>query len=127
MSVLFGEPAWVTGDSASAGRYNRSGGDMNLPGCDECRASIVDYIEAWRALNLEMVGTRLASGQELAEAVRQARRLRTEEDVVLAEELFPSIQLNSSHTVRLALSRMLAHETRSGHKVRKVLREIRGN
>jgi hypothetical protein len=99
---------------------------MSLPECDECRASIAVYVEAWRALNREMLGTRLAGGQELAQALHQARRLRTEEDVVLAEELFPSIQFNSSLGVRLALNRMLLHETRAGHKVRKFLREISG-
>jgi hypothetical protein len=47
--------------------------------------------------------------------------LRTEEDVALAEELFPAIQFNSSIRVGLALSRMLAHEVRApGHKIRHV-------
>jgi hypothetical protein len=73
-----------------------------------------------------MLGTGLANDNEFAQAWHQARRLRTEEDVVLAEELFPSIQFKSSHRVGLALNRMLVHETRTGHKVRKMLREIRG-
>jgi hypothetical protein len=98
---------------------------MNLPDCDECRASIADYIETWRAVYREL-GTRLASDKDLAQAWHQTRRLRTEEDVALAEELFPSIQLNSSHGVGHALNRMLAHENRTGHKVRKALREMRG-
>jgi len=97
---------------------------MNLPECDECRASIAEYIKAWRAVYQEL-GTRLASDEELA-AWRQARRFRTEEDVALAEELFPSIQFNSSHRVGHALNRMLAHEARTGHKVRKALREMHG-
>lgn len=108
-------------------RYNWNGGDVSLPECDECRASIADYIGAWRALHREMHGTRLGSDKEFAQTWRQARRLGTEEDVVLAEELFPSIQFDSSHGVRLALNRMLVHEARTGHKARKVLREIRGS
>lgn len=99
---------------------------MNLPECDECRASIADYTEAWRALDQEMLGTRLASDKQLAQVWHQARRLKTEEDVVLAEELFPTIQFHSSHRVGLALNRLLLHEARTGHKVRKVLREILG-
>ena len=99
---------------------------MTLPQCDECRASVAGYVEAWRALDQEMLGKCLTSGQDLAQTLHRARQLRTEEDVVLAEELFPSIQFDSSHGVRLALNRMLAHETRTGHKVRKILRDISG-
>jgi len=99
---------------------------MSLPECVECRASIANYIGAYRALARQMRGTRLASDKEFARAWHQARKLRTEEDVVLAEELFPSIQFNSSPRVGLAVNRMLAHEARTGHKVRSVIRQIRG-
>ena len=99
---------------------------MSLPVCDECRASIADFIEACRALDREMLKTRLARDNEFAQAWHQARKLGTEEDVVLAEELFPSIHFNSSPGVGLALNRMLAHYSRTGHKVLSVIREIRG-
>ena len=93
---------------------------MSLPDCDECRAIVADIIAASRALAQEMLESRLGSDKEFAQAWHQARMLRTEEDVVLAEELFPAIQFNSSTRVRLAFSRMLAHEVRTGHKVRHV-------
>jgi hypothetical protein len=97
--------------------------DMTLPECNECRAIIADYIAANRALAQEMQESRLGSDKAFAQAWHQARKLRTEEDVVLAEELFPTIQFASSSKVGLALSRMLAHETRTGHKVRRVFRQ----
>jgi hypothetical protein len=69
-----------------------------------------------------MLESRLGSDKEFADAWHQARKLRTEQDVVLAEKLFPATQFNSSPKVGLALSRMLAHEARTGHKVRHVFR-----
>jgi hypothetical protein len=94
---------------------------LNLLECDECRAIVADYMAANRALAREMLESRLGSDKEFAEAWHQARKLETEEDVVLAEELFPAIQFNSSPRVHVALSRMLAHEVRTGHKVRHVI------
>jgi hypothetical protein len=96
---------------------------MSLPECDECRAIVADYIAANRALAREMLESRLGSDKEFAQAWHQARKLKTEEDVVLAEELFPAIRFNSSPRVGLALSRMLTHEVRTGHKVRHVFRQ----
>jgi len=61
---------------------------MALPECDECRAIINDYSEACRALAGEMIQSRLAGDQEFAQTWRQARRLKTEEDVVLAGKRF---------------------------------------
>jgi hypothetical protein len=95
---------------------------MNLFECDECRAIVAGYLAAHRALAREMIESRLGSDKEFADAWRQARKLRTEEDVVLAEKLFPAIQFNSSPKVGLSLSRMLVHEARTGHKVRHVFR-----
>jgi hypothetical protein len=69
-----------------------------------------------------MLDSRLGSDREFARAWHQARKLRTEEDVLLAEELFPAIQFHSSPKVGLALSRMLAHEARAGHQARLALR-----
>jgi hypothetical protein len=95
---------------------------MSLSECDECRAIVEDYIAANRALAQEMQSSRLGSDKEFAQAWRQARKLKTEEDVVLAEELFPAIQFRSSPSVGLVFRRMLAHETRTGHKVRRAFR-----
>jgi hypothetical protein len=96
---------------------------MSLPECNECRAIVADYIEANRALAQEMLESRLGRDEEFAQAWHRARKLRTEEDVVLAEELFPAIQFNFSPGVGRALNRMLAHEARTGHKVRHVFRQ----
>jgi hypothetical protein len=94
---------------------------MSLPECDECRANIADYISAGRALAQELE-SRLAGDKEFAQAWHQARKLETEEDVVVAEKLFPAIRFNSSPKVGLALSRMYAHQARTGHMVRQLLR-----
>ena len=83
---------------------------------------VADYLAAHRALVREMRESRLGRDEKLAQAWRQARKLRTEEDVVLAEELFPAIQFDSSALVGQALGRMLAHEARTGHQVRQMLR-----
>jgi hypothetical protein len=96
---------------------------MSLLDCDECRAIVADYIAACRAIAREIRGSRLRSDWEFAQAWHQATRLRTEEDVALAEELSPAIRFNSSPEVGLALSRMLAHEVRAGHKIRHVFRK----
>jgi hypothetical protein len=96
---------------------------MSLPECDECCAIVADCIAANRVLAREMLESRLGSDKEFAQAWHEARKLETEEDVVLAEELFPAIQFNSSSRVGLALSRMLAHEVRTGHKVRHMFRQ----
>jgi hypothetical protein len=96
---------------------------MSLPECDECRAIVADCIAANRVLAREMLESRLGSDKEFAGGWHQARKLETEEDVVLAEELFRAIQFNSSSRVGRALRRMLAHEVRTGHKVRNVFRE----
>jgi hypothetical protein len=69
-----------------------------------------------------MLESRLGSDKEFAQAWHRARKLETEEDVVLPEKLFPAIQFNSSARVGLALSRMYAHQVRTGHKVRHVFR-----
>lgn len=95
---------------------------MNLLECNECRAIVAGYLSAYRALAREMLESRLGSDKEFADAWHQARKLRTEQDVVLAEKLFPATQFNSSAGVGLALSRMLVHEVRTGHKVRHVFR-----
>lgn len=97
---------------------------MTLPECEECRARIRDYIEAHWTLAREMAETRLGSDPEYAQAWKRARRLRTEEDVVMAEEMFPSIKFQSSAGVGRAMRRMLAHEVRTGHKPRCWLRQI---
>jgi hypothetical protein len=68
-----------------------------------------------------MLESRLGTEKEFAQAWRQARTLRTEEDVAFAEGLFAAIQFNSSHRVGLAFRRMLAHEVRTGHKVRHLM------
>jgi hypothetical protein len=91
---------------------------MSLPECNECRAIVADYITTIRALAQEMHESRLGCDKEFAEAWHQARKLETEEDVVLAEELFPAIQFNSSRRMRLTLSRMLAYYARTRHKIR---------
>ena len=96
---------------------------MSLPECGECRAIIAEYVAANRALAEEMLESRLGSDEEFAQAWHQARKLKTEEDAILAEELFPAIQFRSSSGVGLVLKRMLAHETRTGHKVRRVFRQ----
>jgi len=90
---------------------------MELPECEECRAILRDYRSAWRALAGEMGQSRLASDPEFRQDWLQARKLRTEEDVTLAEEVFPAIQFKSSPVVRLAIWRKFAHEARTGHKV----------
>jgi hypothetical protein len=95
---------------------------MNLPECSECRAVVAEYVLANRELAQEMRESRLGSDKEFSQAWHRARRLRTEEDVVLAEELFPAIQFSSSQRVGRALGQMLAHETRTGHKVRRLFR-----
>jgi hypothetical protein len=97
---------------------------VTLPECDECRASIADYAESYRMLAREMAETRLGRDEQYAKAWHQARRLRTEEDVVLAEKLFPSIKFNSSARIGSALNRMLVHEARTGHKARSWFRQI---
>ncbi len=94
---------------------------MSLPDCYECRAIVAGYIAARQALAREMRDSRLGSDKEFAQAWHRARTLRTEEDVVLAEELFPAIQLNSSTSVGLVLGRMFAHEARARHNIRHVL------
>jgi hypothetical protein len=66
--------------------------------------------------------SRLGTDAQFAQAWHQARKLRTEEDVVLAEELFPAIQFTASSKVGLVLRRMLVHEARTGHKVRRFFR-----
>jgi hypothetical protein len=99
---------------------------MNLPDCNECRAMVADYIKAYRALVQEMLESRLGTDKEFAQAWHRARRLRTEEDVVLAEQLFPAVRFNSTPGVRHALGRIFAHETRTGHKARLVLRHFGG-
>ena len=96
---------------------------MSLPECDECRAIVADYMAANRALAREMLESRLGSDKEFAEAWHQARKLETEEDVVLAEELFPAIQFSSSPRMGLTLSQMLAHYARTGHKILHVFRQ----
>jgi len=96
---------------------------MSLPECDECRAIIADYIAASQALAREMHESRLGSDKEFAAAWHQARKLETEEDVVLAEELFPAIQFRSSPRMGVILSRVLAHYARTGHKIRRGFRQ----
>jgi hypothetical protein len=96
---------------------------MRLLGCDECRAIVADYIAANRALAREMLESRLANDKEFAQAWHQARNLKTEADVVLAEKVFPAMRFNSSPRVGLALKRILAHEVRTGHSVRRVFRQ----
>ena len=96
---------------------------MNLPECDECRAIVADYAAANQALAQEMHESRLGSNKEFAEAWHQARRQETEEDVVLAEELFPAIQFISSARMGLILNRMLTHYARTGHKILRVFRQ----
>ena len=96
---------------------------MSLPECDECRAIVADYIAANQALAQEMHESRLGSDREFAEAWHQARKLETEEDVVLAEELFPAIQFSSSPRMGLILSRVLTHYARTGHKILRVFRQ----
>jgi hypothetical protein len=95
---------------------------MNLPECHECRSIVIEFKAAIRALNGEMAQSRLGSDQEFAQAWRQARELKTEEDVALAEELFPAVQFNSSHKVGLVFRRMFTHEARTGHHLRRLLR-----
>jgi hypothetical protein len=96
---------------------------MSLPKCDECRAIIADYIAAYEALAQEMLELYLGDDKELAQTWLQARELKNEEDVALAEELFPRIQFRSSSEMRLVFMRMLAHESRTGHEVRRMFRK----
>jgi len=97
---------------------------MNLPECEECRACITECVQAYQPLGREVLGTRLANDREFANDWHRARKLRTEEDVVLGEELFPSIRFKSSPAIGSARNRMLVHEARTGHKVRLVWRQL---
>jgi hypothetical protein len=86
-----------------------------------CRAALADYLSARAALAFEME-SRLGSDAELASAWGQARELNTEADVLAAEEVFPRLGFRSSSKVGEATRRMLTHEARTGHKVRRALR-----
>ncbi|SPE43590.1 hypothetical protein SBA3_980017 [Candidatus Sulfopaludibacter sp. SbA3] len=91
--------------------------DMGLPECEECRAILKDYWSAWRAVTEEMRASHPGTEKEFAQVLRQARMMRTEDDVVLAEKVFPAVHLKSSAKVGLAIGRKFAHQARSGHKV----------
>jgi hypothetical protein len=93
---------------------------MTFPECEECRAIIAEYVAAGQQLAQEMRESRLGRDKEFAEAWHQARRLQTEDDVALAEELFPTIQLPSSARIRDIRGRMSLHSLRTGHKALQV-------
>jgi hypothetical protein len=90
---------------------------MSTPECDECRAIRQEYTDACIAI-LRDVAELLQSGdKESTLAWLKARKLNTEEDVLLAEQFFPAVRLKSSQRVGLAIRRILLHQARTGHKL----------
>ena len=90
---------------------------MDFSACAECREIIEHYREACRSVAGEMSGSSLFNDDEFAQTWRQARRLETEEDAILACQVFPALQFKSAGTVGAAIRRKLTHEARSGHKI----------
>ena len=89
---------------------------MSTSECDDCRAIRQEYTDAGIAILREVAGLLQSGDKESALALIKARKLETEEDVLLAEQLFPAVQLKSSQRVRLAIGRLRLHQARTGHK-----------
>ena len=90
---------------------------MNFPACDECRAIVAEFREAFRLVAEEMRASRLSTDSDLAQSFGQALTMQTGADVALAEEVFPAIHLKSSPRIRLVIERNIAHRMRTGHKL----------
>jgi hypothetical protein len=89
---------------------------MSTPECDECRAGRQEYTDACISTLREVTELLQSGDKESTLAWIKARKLNTEEDVLLAEQLFPAVQLKSSQRVRLAIGRLRLHQARTGHK-----------
>ncbi len=91
--------------------------NMSMPECDECRAIRQEYTDAYLAVAREVAESLESGDKELAEAWLKARRFLSEEDVILAEQVFPTVRLKSSVPFSLAIRRQLIHHARTGHKL----------
>ena len=90
---------------------------MSTPECDECRAIRQERANAYIAMAREIAESLQSGDKELVQAWLKARWLRTEEDVLVAEQVFPAIPLKSSERVRLGIQRQQMHYARTGHKL----------
>ena len=89
---------------------------MGTPECDECRAVHQEYTDACVAILRELAELLQSGDKESTLAWLKARKLNTEEDVLLAEQLFPAVRLKSSKRVSDAIRRLRLHQARTGHK-----------
>jgi hypothetical protein len=89
---------------------------MSTRECDECRAIRQEYTDSYIAILREVAELLQSGDKESALAWIKARKLNTEEDVLLAEQLFPAVRLKSSQRVGDAIRRFRLHQARTGHK-----------
>ena len=61
---------------------------MSTPECDDCRAFHQEYTDAYVAILREVAELLQFDDREPALALIKARKLETEEDVLLAEQFF---------------------------------------